>query len=50
MLCDPQLSLLSMVYTGFCFAVMFVDEVFPLWAVSSLDKVRHDNATTAIKQ
>ena len=42
MLLDPQLSLLSMVYTGFCFAVMFIDEAFPLWAVSSLDKVCED--------
>ena len=38
MLCDPQLCLLSGVYTCYCFAVMFVDETFPLWAVSSVAK------------
>ena len=38
MLRDPQLVLLSSVYTCYCFAVMFVDETFPLWAVSSVAK------------
>jgi hypothetical protein len=30
---NKDIRFLSLLYTFFCFSVMFVDEVFPLWAV-----------------
>lgn len=30
---NTDIRFLSLLYTFFCFSVMFVDEVFPLWAV-----------------
>ena len=38
LLSTKKIFRLCMVYTSFCGVVMFIDEVFPLWAVSSIEK------------
>ena len=38
MIKNTQIRFLSILYTCFCFVIMFVDESFPLWAVTSVQK------------
>ena len=38
MIADKSIRFLSTLYTYFCFVIMFVDESFPLWAVTSVEK------------
>jgi hypothetical protein len=35
MMRDPHIAFICVLYTFFSFSIMFVDEVFPLWCVSS---------------
>ena len=38
MIKNKQIRFLSILYTCFCFVIMFVDESFPLWAVTSVQQ------------